>query len=172
MNREQHDETASAAMDGEADELELRRFLNQVAQDPEARARWARYHIARDALHQQATRPALDIASAVSAALAEEEAPAVTTKPSAARVSPFLRFGVAASVAVAVMLGARWFNQTDASLTVAAQTPPPATSPAWYVKPVPAAPAVLASFPTTPADATSPPAPVESPALLLHEPKR
>lgn len=172
MNRETHDETASAAMDGEADELELRRLLNQVAQDPDARARWARYQIARDALHQQPlVLPKLDIAAAVSAALAQEETPTVVEK-AVPRSSSFMRFGVAASVTLAVMLGARWYNQTDATLNVAAQATPPASSAQWQVKPAPAVPAVLASFPTTPTDATPKPLPVEPQALPPHEPRR
>ncbi len=44
-------ESISAIMDGEADELELRRVLNEVIEDPELCAKWERYHLIRSYLH-------------------------------------------------------------------------------------------------------------------------
>lgn len=43
-------EALSAAIDGEADELELRRVLNAVRDDPELHARWERMHLVGEAL--------------------------------------------------------------------------------------------------------------------------
>ena len=48
------EETLSALMDGEVDDLELRRLLKQLpghAQRQELLARWQRYHIASSVLH-------------------------------------------------------------------------------------------------------------------------
>jgi sigma-E factor negative regulatory protein RseA len=77
MSREALHESLSAVMDNEADELELRRVLSAES-DSEMRSTWSRYQIARAAMHKELIEPRLDIASAVSAALAEEpEIPAV-----------------------------------------------------------------------------------------------
>ena len=42
---ERINESLSALMDGEADELEVRRLLNQLEQDDELRATWHRYQL-------------------------------------------------------------------------------------------------------------------------------
>ena len=43
-------EALSAAMDGEADEFELRRVIDEIGRDDELHATWERYHLARAAL--------------------------------------------------------------------------------------------------------------------------
>ena len=54
MTAEERDrEALSAVMDGEAQELELRRTLDAVAADASLRDRWQRHHRVRDALHGQ-----------------------------------------------------------------------------------------------------------------------
>ena len=54
MTAEERDrEALSAVMDGEAQELELRRTLDAVAGDASLRDRWQRHHRVRDALHGQ-----------------------------------------------------------------------------------------------------------------------
>ena len=68
-------ETLSAVMDNEADELELRRVLAACGEDAELRSTWSRYRLARSVMHREPTLPKLDIAAAVSAALADEAAP-------------------------------------------------------------------------------------------------
>ena len=70
MSREALHESLSAVMDNEADELELRRVL--AGDNPELRATWSRYQLARAAMHKELIEPRLDIAAAVSAALADE----------------------------------------------------------------------------------------------------
>ncbi len=47
---EQLKESLSAVMDGEADEFEIRRVLNEAAMDPELRGVWERYHLVRSVL--------------------------------------------------------------------------------------------------------------------------
>lgn len=109
MSREALQESLSAVMDNEADQLELRRVLNAV-DDTETRATWSRYQVARAAMHKELLLPNLDIASAVSAALADEAAPAK------AKASPWRSLGrlaVAASVTVAVLAGVRLYNQDE-----------------------------------------------------------
>lgn len=71
MSREALQETLSAVMDNEADELELRRVLAACGEDAELRSTWSRYQLARSVMHREPTLPKLDIAAAVSAALAE-----------------------------------------------------------------------------------------------------
>lgn len=46
-------ESLSAAIDGEAEELELRRVLNAVDEDPDLRAKWQRLHLIGDALRRE-----------------------------------------------------------------------------------------------------------------------
>ena len=54
--RESLHEALSAAVDGEAEELELRRVLNAVERDPELRAKWERLHLIGDAMRGGAMR--------------------------------------------------------------------------------------------------------------------
>lgn len=152
MSREHVDETASAAMDGEADELELRRFLKSLAEENnEERARWARYQLARDVLHNSTPLiPTLDLAASVSAALDQEAVQEkksikqdVTSKKTPRGYSTFWRFGVAASVTFAVLGSVRWYNQGYTALAVASQTP--ATTQSHWAMPA-SAPALRASF--------------------------
>lgn len=49
-------ESLSAAVDDEAEELELRRVLNAMHVDPELRAKWRRAHIVRSAIRGEPTR--------------------------------------------------------------------------------------------------------------------
>lgn len=150
MSREVLDESVSAVMDGEADELELRRVLAAAGEDPALRERWARYQLARDVMHKQTVVPKLDLAAAVSAAIAAEEAPAPAQQTSRSwhRLG---RFAVAASVTLAVLAGVRFYNnQDDAALAPQlAQQPAPVLQPQQTLPPVtaPQGPAVLASYP-------------------------
>ncbi|MDH0628133.1 RseA family anti-sigma factor [Pseudomonas mosselii] len=111
MSREALQESLSAVMDNEADELELRRVLNAV-DDAETRATWSRYQIARAAMHKELLLPKLDIASAVSAALADEAVPAKVKQGPWRSLG---RLAVAASVTVAVLAGVRFYNQDEIS---------------------------------------------------------
>jgi len=109
MSREALQESLSAVMDNEADELELRRVLSAL-DDVDTRETWARYQIARAAMHKDLLLPRLDIAAAVSAALEDETAPAKVSR------SPWRNLGrlaVAASVTVAVLAGVRLYNQDE-----------------------------------------------------------
>ncbi|MEE1921133.1 RseA family anti-sigma factor [Pseudomonas sp. 148P] len=139
MSREALQESLSAVMDNEADELELRRVLSAV-DDPETRATWSRYQVARAAMHKELLMPKLDIASAVSAALADEATPVKVARGPWRSVG---RLAVAASVTLAVLAGVRLYNQDDINgAQLAAQQP----AQQGLVAPQVQGPAVLAGY--------------------------
>ncbi len=135
MTREAQQESLSAVMDNEADELELRRVLS-ACDDAEVRATWSRYQIARAVMHKELLEPRLDIAAVVSAALAGE---AIPGQPSRA----LGRVVVAASVTLAVLAGVRFYNNQD-ELQLAQQFLPPSD----LIMPQVQGPAVLAGYST------------------------
>ncbi|MEO4047463.1 RseA family anti-sigma factor [Pseudomonas sp. CAU 1711] len=118
MSREALQESLSAVMDNEADELELRRVLAAAGEDAELRGTWSRYQIARAVMHKELLEPRLDIASAVSAALADE---AVPGKAASAPWRSLGRVAVAASVTLAVLAGVRFYNQDELAANQLAQ---------------------------------------------------
>ncbi|AXR07206.1 sigma-E factor negative regulatory protein [Salinimonas sediminis] len=114
----QQQEKLSAFMDGELNSNDI---LQSIKQDPELQAKWRRYHVIRSGLRQEASvSPELDITAQVAAALADEPtimAPKKSRRkhlPVIGDVAPFARqtgqLAVAASVAVAVILGVQQFN--------------------------------------------------------------
>lgn len=143
MNREVLQESLSAVMDNEADELELRRVL-AASDDPQIRATWSRYQMVRAAMHKELLEPRLDIAAAVSAALADEPELVIAAAPKTARKSwrRFGRLAVAATVTVAVLAGVRLYNQDDVAGMQLAEQLPQST----LQTPVVQGPAILASF--------------------------
>jgi sigma-E factor negative regulatory protein RseA len=138
MSREALQESLSAVMDNEADELELRRVLNAF-DDVETRETWARYQVARAVMHKDLLIPRLDIASAVSAALADEAVPAKATRGPWRSVG---RLAVAASVTLAVLAGVRLYNHDEIAGVELAQH---STQPGLAVPQV-KGPAVLAGY--------------------------
>lgn len=104
MNREGLQESLSAVMDNEADELELRRVIANSAA-PDQRAKWARYQVARAAMHRELLEPRLDLAAKVAAAL-EIEGTKLHKRPGFGLLG---QLAVAASVTVAVLVGVRFY---------------------------------------------------------------
>ncbi|WP_372875639.1 sigma-E factor negative regulatory protein [Pseudomonas sp.] len=143
MSREALQESLSAVMDNEADEMELRRVLGS-SDDAELRATWSRYQIARAVMHKELLEPRLDIAAAVSAALADEALPVQSKTVVRGPWRSLGRFAVAASVTVAVLAGVRLYNQDDVASTQLAQQ---AAQPALNAPQV-QGPAMLAGFST------------------------
>lgn len=150
MSREALHESLSAVMDNEADELELRRVLAADG-EPDMRATWARYQLARAAMHKELIEPRLDIASAVSAALADEPplaqpAPVQQTVVQSRTFAwrTFGRVAVAASVTVAVLAGVRLYNQDQVAGPQMAQQQP--AQPSIAAPQVNQGPAVLAGY--------------------------
>ena len=98
MTAEERDrEVLSALMDGEVQELELRRVLEAVAGDTSLRDQWQRHHRVRDALRGQfASDTEIDVSKRVRQALE-------AGKPMSR--NPLWSMAVAASVTLAVVMG-------------------------------------------------------------------
>lgn len=109
-------EALSALMDGEADELELRRVLREVPAKPELAAAWKRYHAVRASLQQEVhVNPRVDLLQGVQARLAAENT-------HQGRLSGLLRSrivryagqgAIAASVAAAALMGVSVLEVAD-----------------------------------------------------------
>ena len=90
-------ETLSAVMDGEADELELRRVLDATSSDPALRAKWRRQQMVRELLQtRRISQPTIEVSSAVTES--------VDWRKKRYR-NPLWSMAVAASVTMAVVLG-------------------------------------------------------------------
>lgn len=129
-------ESVSALLDGEADELELRRLLASAHQN-EVRTAWRDYHLHRDSLAGVDMRFAqFDISGRVQAALAEEKVPMAAGR----WWRPLTSVAVAASVAAVVAVGVRSFNTAPGALSgmggaEVAQAPMPAAATSGRVYP-------------------------------------
>lgn len=90
-------EALSALMDGETQELELRRLLGSIDTDPALRERWRRQQMVSDIMSKRPlTHPDMDVSGRVSDAL--------SAKSSVSR-NPIWSVAVAASVTLAVVMG-------------------------------------------------------------------
>ena len=98
MKAEERDmKSLSAVMDGEGQELEVRRTLDAIAGDASLRDRWQRHHRVSDALHGQfASDTKIDVSRGVLEALERG-------KPISR--NPLWSMAVAASVTLAVVIG-------------------------------------------------------------------
>ena len=115
-------EALSAVIDGEADEFELRRVLDELPKDPALRASWERYHLIGAALRGERSVNRLVMRERIWAELAGE-APAEVApveadevEAPAPRRSAYARWtplAVAAAVALAVVLGFGNLTGTD-----------------------------------------------------------
>lgn len=138
--KDRNKESLSALMDGEADELEIRRILNQLDSDDELREKWKNYHL-MGSLMRDESFDSVDLTQGINLALDGEVAPSngddfPETEESAVQSSkaawykPLTSVAVAASVTLAVLLGVQSIepdngvglannaaNQTPAELT-------------------------------------------------------
>lgn len=89
-------EALSALMDGEAQELELRRVLDSISSDPSLRERWRRQQQVRELLQGQRNVSDVDVSTRVREVLD-------TKRP--VRRNPIWSMAVAASVTLAVVMG-------------------------------------------------------------------
>lgn len=144
---QQPKEMLSALMDNESSDFELRRMLEQTADDEQLGQQWRRYHVTRSVLKQESCASG-DISSAVMAALDEEPAhqqqpvsepqPAVTAKTGFFK--PLVSMAVAASVTAVVILGGQNFGlgvpATDSNTVAAAPsyTLPALTAPTDFMR--------------------------------------
>lgn len=126
-------ESLSALMDGEANELDMARALRAAAESDDLRAYWRRQHLIRESMSGQSTATmaaGFDVSEAVRTAIASEKR---------RYANPLISMAVAASVTVAVVLGgqqALLFNENPNN---------PVTAPGAIVQ-VPGTGAVQASF--------------------------
>lgn len=110
-----YEETLSALMDNEAGELELRRFLKDIPNNPTLLDTWKRFHVTRSVLHNEDMVTLSDAASSrILAAIADEpawtatgseESRAGARKASLGWMLTAGKLAVAASVALAVFVG-------------------------------------------------------------------
>ena len=127
-----HEETLSALMDNEADELELRRLLKELQEEPALAETWKRFHLARSVLHNEEMLVVSRTATnRILAAIAAEPAYDADVTPAgdfrnvsqARSRSVWLasagRVAIAASVALAVFTGLQttmFTSQSDMSV--------------------------------------------------------
>lgn len=128
-------EALSALMDGEVDELELRRILRELPANPEFYAAWKRYHVLRASLNQEThVNPRVDLLAGIHARLAADLSEGGIQGDGAAfvrqggrkkasvarllqsRVVRYLGQGaIAASVALAALMGVSTLQVSDQS---------------------------------------------------------
>lgn len=103
---EKQTESLSAFMDGQSDELSLRRLLKDTANDAELKATWGRYHQAKATMDAETAPFAkLDISAGVASLIADEAPLKQAPKPI---FKTLAGLSVAASVAFAIVVGARF----------------------------------------------------------------
>ena len=97
-------EAISALMDGEANDLDLRRLLKFAAENPETMETWERYHLVQLVMHEQGTPVSTAVASGVAVALADEVAYSAESQRFSAWQQQLTKLAVAAAVAVLAVL--------------------------------------------------------------------
>ena len=133
---EKINESISALMDSEANELELERILNQ-SRRAEVRDVWQRYHLVSHSLRGGKLAWGLDVSSAVMRTIEAHGPVADATPGERARrfraqqiLRPAARFSIAAAVFAMVMMGGQWYSLVGAGASdepgvqVAAQSSP------------------------------------------------
>jgi len=144
-------ESLSALMDGEADDLELRRLLKSVEQDSDLSAQWQRFHLAQAVMHEQGWPVSASLADRVSQAIAQE--PALQATPVTGFRQQMGRLAVAACVAIVAVVALQPAGSPQSSPEIASQTASPASVPAENPQVVRTLPAALvAEAPTTVVD--------------------
>lgn len=108
-------ESLSVLMDGESDELELRRVLKALPNDDDAADTWRRYHLARSMMQrEQGVDVSVDLSAGIMARLREEPAPMTQGAEPVAQRTGGISFargaGVAAAVSLMVITGVQFFG--------------------------------------------------------------
>ena len=102
-------ESLSALMDDEANELELERVLSQLGSDTGLRQTWVRYNLAQSAVQgDRLAHRDWDISARVQSALADSNSATPSSANTGYRhrlLRPLISVGVAASVALTVVIG-------------------------------------------------------------------
>lgn len=134
---ERMNESLSALVDGQCDELEVRRVLNQLDQDPECREKWLRYQMMSALMRDEAVA-AIDLSRGIMQALDGEPMDEISAMMHSdeqvngafnqAKKSWLSSAAVAASVTLAVLVGVRFYaDVNDAALVAEATQAPPST---------------------------------------------
>lgn len=121
--KDRNTESLSALMDGEADELEIRRILNQLDKDDELRSKWKNYHL-MGSLMREESFDSIDLTQGINRALDGVAAPSSNDEPAQkdtalvasakpAWYKPLTSVAIAASVTLAVLLGVQSIEPTD-----------------------------------------------------------
>lgn len=105
-------ESLSALMDNEGDELELRRVLKSLDDEPDAADTWRRYHLMRSMLRRENDiDTSTDLSVGVMARLQDEPLPLAESSTQGRRSLPLARSaGVAAAVSLMVITGVQFYN--------------------------------------------------------------
>lgn len=143
MSQNTH-ESLSALMDGESDELELRRVLKGLDDDSDAADTWRRYHLARSLMQRDTeVDVSMDLSAGIMARIQEESpeqvaTPAETTPRQKVSSMSFARgAGIAAAVSLMVITGVQYFNSgTDPIEQPSNSVANNATQPVQQVQPV------------------------------------
>lgn len=172
MKSEILQESLSALMDNEADDLEVRRVLQATAQDSALRGTWERYQMARSVLQKEHWQPSVDLSAGIAAALRDEPEFQPQVETTAAKPSGLwrnmTRVAVAASVTMAVLVGVRMVNQGDVPTQPTLAASAPVTAPSLATGNTARSGAVLAGYSQQPGVGAQPIAPAQSPSAW-HE---
>ncbi|MBT2788304.1 MULTISPECIES: sigma-E factor negative regulatory protein [unclassified Halomonas] len=111
-------ESLSVLMDGESDELELRRVLKALPNDDDAADTWRRYHLARSMMQrEQGVDVSVDLSAGIMARLRDEPAPMMQDAEPVAHRAGGISFargaGVAAAVSLMVITGVQFFGNNS-----------------------------------------------------------
>ncbi len=106
-------ERLSALVDGETDDFETRRLVDELVRSGEDRSRWERYHLIGDSLRGGMRRTAPpDFMNRIHGALADEQPLAVSQGAAHPRwLKPVAGTGIAAAVAVMTLVGLQMAGQ-------------------------------------------------------------
>ena len=125
MSQNTH-ESLSALMDGESDELELRRVLKALASDSDSADTWRRYHLARSLMQRdREIDVSVDLSAGIMARIQDEAVPlgndaasndAVTAPRKSSSFSLARGAGIAATVSLMVITGVQYFNSGSDAL--------------------------------------------------------
>lgn len=109
-------ESLSALMDGQADELEIRRLLDATEGErrTDLRNAWMRYHMVSRSIKGEVSATAIDCSSAIASALETESVHAAS--PAKKIFEVLGQCAIAASVAMVAILGVQEFNNPSLEL--------------------------------------------------------
>lgn len=142
MSQNTH-ESLSALMDGESDELELRRVLKGLDDEGDAADTWRRYHLARSMMQRdKEVDVSMDLSAGIMARIQEEsseqmETPVETLPRQKSGSMSFARgAGIAAAVSLMVITGVQYFNSGTDPVEQPGNVANNATQPVQQVQPV------------------------------------